>query len=166
MAMVTSLDGFMHSLALLGLLYLTVLASKAVAALRSFFFRGGKRLRDFGEWAVVTGATDGIGKAYAFELARQGMNVLVISRTEAKLQEIEQEIQQRYPKVEVSHLAIDYSNFDGKERDAVKAKISGLDVGVLINNVGMSYPFTKYFHELKDEEIAGLVEMNVNSTVG
>merc|ERR1712039_797719 len=65
----------------------------------------------------------------------------------------------------VDHLAIDYSNFDEAARAAVRTKIADLDVGVLINNVGMSYPFTKYFHELKDDEIAGLVELNVNSTV-
>merc|ERR1711948_149259 len=65
----------------------------------------------------------------------------------------------------VDHLAIDYSNFDEAARAAVKTKIGDLDVGVLINNVGMSYPFTKYFHELKDGEVSGLVELNVNSTV-
>lgn len=34
----------------------------------------------YGQWAVVTGATDGIGKAYAIEFAKKGMNVLIISR--------------------------------------------------------------------------------------
>lgn len=38
-------------------------------------------LRQYGEWAIVTGATDGIGKAYAFELARQKLKVLLIART-------------------------------------------------------------------------------------
>merc|ERR1719373_1442975 len=165
MAIALMLYSALHTLGVLGLLYLMVLAVRFIATLHSFFFRGGKRLRDFGKWVVVTGATDGIDKAYAFELARQGMSVLIVSRTEAKLQEIEQEIQQRYPQVEVGHLAIDYSNFDASAREAVEAKISGLDVGVLVNNVGVSYPFTKYFHELKDDEVAGLVEMNVNSTV-
>ena len=36
-----------------------------------------------GAWAVVTGATDGIGKAYSFELASRGMNVILVSRTES-----------------------------------------------------------------------------------
>lgn len=132
----------------------------------SFFFRQGKRLKeDFGEWAIVTGATDGIGKAYAFELARKGLNVLVISRTEEKLVELKKEIKEKYSSVKVDHLAIDYSNFNDAARAAVKSKIADLDVGVLINNVGMSYPFTKFFHELKDDEVSGLVELNVNSTV-
>merc|ERR1712176_1746946 len=53
----------------------------------------------------------------------------------------------------------------GQARHIVTSKLMELDIGVLVNNVGMSYPFTKYFHELKDDEIAGLVELNVNSTV-
>ncbi|XP_066995425.2 inactive hydroxysteroid dehydrogenase-like protein 1 isoform X2 [Anabrus simplex] len=39
----------------------------------------------FGEWAVVTGCTDGIGKAYALELAHQGLNLVLISRSMEKL---------------------------------------------------------------------------------
>jgi 17beta-estradiol 17-dehydrogenase / very-long-chain 3-oxoacyl-CoA reductase len=37
-------------------------------------------------------------------------------------------------------------------------------VGVLINNVGMSYPFTKYFDELTDAEVGNLIALNVEST--
>jgi 17beta-estradiol 17-dehydrogenase / very-long-chain 3-oxoacyl-CoA reductase len=42
--------------------------------------------------AVVTGATDGIGKAYAFELARKGLNIVLVSRTMSKLQDVAKEI--------------------------------------------------------------------------
>ncbi len=44
---------------------------------------------------VVTGATDGIGKEYAKQLARRGFNLLLISRTEARLQETATEISTR-----------------------------------------------------------------------
>lgn len=42
--------------------------------------------------AVVTGATDGIGKAYAFELARKGLNIVLVSRTMSKLQDVAKEL--------------------------------------------------------------------------
>jgi 17beta-estradiol 17-dehydrogenase / very-long-chain 3-oxoacyl-CoA reductase len=42
--------------------------------------------------SVVTGATDGIGKEYAKELARHGMNIVLISRTESKLIVVAKEI--------------------------------------------------------------------------
>jgi 17beta-estradiol 17-dehydrogenase / very-long-chain 3-oxoacyl-CoA reductase len=48
---------------------------------------------------------------------------------------------------------------------AVKAALNGKDVGVLVNNVGVSYPHPKYFHELTDSELEGLTTLNVTSTV-
>lgn len=51
---------------------------------------------------------DGIGKGYAFELARKGMNVYLISRTEAKLKDVAAEIKSKYPKVETSYLSKSY----------------------------------------------------------
>lgn len=55
---------------------------------------------------------DGIGLAMAHGLAKKGLNVLLISRTESKLVETEAELRARCPDVTVEHLAIDYSNFD------------------------------------------------------
>ncbi|XP_052579803.1 very-long-chain 3-oxoacyl-CoA reductase isoform X2 [Peromyscus californicus insignis] len=41
-----------------------------------------------GEWAVVTGGTDGIGKSYAEELAKRGMKIVLISRSQDKLNQV------------------------------------------------------------------------------
>lgn len=65
----------------------------------------------------------------------------------------------------IENKVCDYSNFDSKAKKNVKDSIDGLEVGVLINNVGVSYRYPMYFHELSDDEVANLVEMNVNSTV-
>merc|ERR1719203_17532 len=108
------MDTILHSLGTLTLLYGGAKLLQGLAALHAFFLRKGKRLSKYGEWAVVTGATDGIGRAYAMELARNGLSVLLISRTAEKLQEVEKELKEKYPKVQASHLAIDYSNFDAK----------------------------------------------------
>uniref|UniRef100_A0A8C3YU40 Very-long-chain 3-oxoacyl-CoA reductase n=1 Tax=Catagonus wagneri TaxID=51154 RepID=A0A8C3YU40_9CETA len=45
-----------------------------------------------GEWAVVTGSTDGIGKSYAEELAKCGMKIVLISRSQDKLDQVSREI--------------------------------------------------------------------------
>ena len=69
------------------------------------FLRPGKKLTKFGKWAVVTGATDGIGKAYAMALAKKGMSVVIISRTEAKLKDVKEEIDSKgYAGVEVKYV--------------------------------------------------------------
>ena len=123
----------------------------ALQAILSFawrhFLRPSKDLRKYGKWAVVTGATDGIGKAYAFELARKGQSVLLISRTQSKLDSTAEEIRSKHSGIEVRVLAIDFSSFGaGNPQHAkVAAAIDGMDVGVLINNVGTSCPAPEAF---------------------
>lgn len=92
---------------------------------------------------VVTGATDGIGKALAMELARKGMNVVLMSRTQSRLEEARSEILAKYPKVQVEILAVDFNRVDEPSvRQALQQKLDQVkDVGVLFNNVGVSYDF-------------------------
>lgn len=47
------------------------------------------------------GATDGIGKAVAFELAKKGMNIMLVSRTAMKLQEVKEEIAEKFSGIEI-----------------------------------------------------------------
>lgn len=69
----------------------------------------------------------------AFEMARKGMNVLLISRTETKLVDAEAELKAACPSVAVEHLAIDYSNFDA----SLQVSDTGQNMFVLI----LSGPF-------------------------
>lgn len=72
----------------------------------------------------------------------------------------------KYPDVEkTKYIVCDYSKFDEKTRARVAKELEGLDIGVLINNVGQSYRYPRFFHELPTEEITSLLEMNINSTV-
>jgi len=154
-----------QGLILIGGLSVVSFAFKALIAIYKAFLRPGKNVAKFGKWAVVTGATDGIGKAYAMALAKKGMSIVLISRTESKLAAVKKEIEDRkYSGVEVKYVVCDYSQFNTKAQDSVAAVVKPLNVGVLINNVGVSYPFPKYFHELTDEQTLQLMEMNVNST--
>ena len=128
--------------------------------------RPGKNLKQFGKWAVVTGATDGIGEAMAMELAKKGLNIYLMSRTQSKLDATQAAIEAKYPKVQVKNMAVDFSRFGEDEdlMDKVRAAVETVDVGVLINNVGMSYDFCKYFHELRDDQVRDLTNLNVQST--
>jgi 17beta-estradiol 17-dehydrogenase / very-long-chain 3-oxoacyl-CoA reductase len=114
--------------------------------------------------AVVTGATDGIGKAMAMELARKGLNIYLISRSQEKLDATSKEILDKYPKVEVRVAAVDFSNFTEAIRSSLTSTLAYVDVGVLVNNVGVSYPFPKYFDELEDVNVEHLIRLNVDST--
>merc|ERR1711941_208248 len=61
-----------------------------------------------GGWAVVTGASDGIGRAYCLALARLGFNIVLISRTQSKLEKVAGEC--RECGVETSVVAVDFAN--------------------------------------------------------
>jgi len=127
------------------------------------FLRPGKNLKKYGSWAVITGATDGIGKAYAQELARKGLNVFLVSRTESKLKELAEEISSKY-KVEARIFALDFSRATPSAFQQLGKTIAGLEVGVLINNVGVSYDHAEFFDQIDDELIANLIKVNVDGT--
>jgi len=143
------------------------LGKKLLSHLFKTFLRPGKNLKKLGKWAVITGATDGIGKAYAMSLAKKGMSIVLISRTESKLQDVKKEIEAKgYDGVEVTYVVCDYSKFNEKAvQEKVAKEIKDLEVGVLINNVGVSYRYARYWHELSEEEIQGLITMNIDSTL-
>lgn len=49
-----------------------------------------------GRWAVITGATDGLGKAFAKALASKGLDIVLVSRSLAKLKDVATEIKEKY----------------------------------------------------------------------
>lgn len=86
----------------LGALCLLQYVHAAVQGIYARLLRPGKNIkRTYGDWAVVTGATDGIGKAMAFEFARKGLSVLLISRSQDKLNDCQKELKEKYSSVEV-----------------------------------------------------------------
>lgn len=121
------------------------------------------RLPNLGEWAVVTGSTDGIGKAYAEQLAALGLKIILISRSPDKLSTVAQEIEETY-KVEVRTIAVDFSD-DESIYNKIRSKLHGLDIAILVNNVGMSYNFPEYITELpnRNETLSTLIKLNVTS---
>ena len=157
------LDANLVLAAIGGFVVLRALLS-AVSSVYSTTLRGGKSPRKFGEWAIVTGATDGIGKAMSFELARKGCSVLLVSRSAQKLDMVAKELRASHPKVGVRTMAIDFGGLTVAVREQFQALVDTLDVGVLVNNVGMSYDFCQWFHELTDDEVARMLALNVEST--
>ncbi|XP_012646023.1 very-long-chain 3-oxoacyl-CoA reductase [Microcebus murinus] len=115
-----------------------------------------------GEWAVVTGSTDGIGKSYAEELAKRGMKVVLISRSQDKLNQVSSEIKEKF-KVETRTIAVDFASED--IYDKIKTGLAGLEIGVLVNNVGMSYEYPEYFLDIPDLDntIKKLINVNILS---
>ena len=139
-----------------------------VAVLRRVTYSGpGNMRKRYGEWAVVTGASDGIGKAYAAELARKGLKVMLVARTESKLQAVAEEIKSKVSGAEVDYIVLDFSDApaDWRERVAAEMEEKGCnDVGVLVNNVGISYSHAEYLHRVDQETIDNNIRINVEGT--
>ncbi|KAH9403867.1 hypothetical protein TYRP_014378 [Tyrophagus putrescentiae] len=114
----------------------------------TIFSKAGRILKPkLGDWAVVTGASDGIGLEYSRQLAEKGYNILLLSRTESKLKGVAEEIQKTYPQCEkIDFLAVDFSRLDIYEE--IGAKLNSLEgqVKVLVNNVGIMPALPEYFH--------------------
>ncbi|KAK2636653.1 hypothetical protein Ddye_031445 [Dipteronia dyeriana] len=128
------------------------------------FLRPAKNLKKYGSWALVTGPTDGIGKGFAFQLAKKGLNLVLVGRNPDKLKDVSDSIQAEYPKTQIRSVVVDFSGDLDEGVSKIKETIEGLDVGVLINNVGVSYPYARFFHEVDEELLKNLIKINVEGT--
>jgi len=118
-----------------------------------------------GAWAVVTGATDGIGKEFAFQLARKGFNIVLVSRTPEKLASVAAEISSQSPNVQTQTFAIDFAQADDKAYSELQSLVAPLEIGVLVNNVGRSHDIPTPFAQTSISEINAIVSININSVL-
>lgn len=90
-----------------------------------------------GKVALVTGASSGIGYETSVELAKLGMNLILVARREDKLQKLKDELVQNY------HIKVEILKLDVSNKDMVQTAISNLtnewkDIYLLVNNAGLA----------------------------
>ncbi len=85
----------------------------------------------YGPWAVVAGGSEGLGAAFAKQLAARGMNLLLLARREELLQETAGRLASEYP-VKIHTLVLDLA--DTALDEIIREATRELEVGVLIYN--------------------------------
>jgi short-subunit dehydrogenase len=114
------------------------------------------RLREkYGDWALVTGASAGIGLEFARAIAREGVSVVLAARREDRLNALAQEIRETY-RVEARVVAVDLAAVDGADRLA--QAVADLPIGILVNNAGFGY--AGRFDRLETERLRAMVRVN------
>ena len=102
--MLTNLRDFETYFYLIGVVYVIVvvirLVIKSLDVIYGFLlpklFPPSNFVKKYGEWAIVTGCTQGIGRYYVQELAKKGMNIVLVSRNESKLEEFARTVKKSY----------------------------------------------------------------------
>lgn len=89
----------------------------------------------YGPWAIVAGASEGIGAAYAEKLASRKLNLILIARRAEVLEALASRLSQKYS-VKIKIIILDLSASDAAER--VLRETNGLEVGLLVYNAAFS----------------------------
>ncbi len=87
--------------------------------------------------ALITGASAGIGREFARQLAGRARSVILIARREQKLNELRDELNQQYPKLAISFRRTDLANLTELNELLEWLDHERIDVDLLINNAGM-----------------------------
>lgn len=111
--------------------------------------------KKYGPWALVTGASSGIGEEFSRQLAALNFNLVLVARRHEKLARLSAELSNQYA-IKVVALPIDLST--GDFLDTIEAVTNSLEVGLLVNNAGFALTGSFLDHSMADE--VSLLQVN------
>jgi len=167
MAEISSLRA-VQALAAVGLIYFSTRILSFIRMLASSLLLPGISTSNFGpkgSWAVVTGASDGIGREFALQLAKRGFNIVLVSRTKSKLEALSSELKSLPNPVETRILSMDFSANNDEDYSALRSIVENLDVSILVNNVGQSHSMPVPFVETPPQEMMDIITINCIGTL-
>src|SRR5260370_20966473 len=113
-----------------------------------------------GKWALITGASAGIGVALAEELAVGGTKLVLTARRKDRLEALARRLTASY-KVSVEVIAADLADSNAPERIFAFTKENGIEIDLLINNAALDK--NAEFHLLEKQRLLGMLHVNLNT---
>ncbi|XP_069742985.1 inactive hydroxysteroid dehydrogenase-like protein 1 [Narcine bancroftii] len=119
-------------------------------------------LKHYGKWAMVTGATDGIGKAYVEELARQGLDLILIGHNQNKLEATAIAIMEEF-NVEAFIIEADFTR--GREiYQPIQEALKDKEIGILVNSVDVPADYPQHFLNVSEDKLWDIINVNIAAT--
>jgi uncharacterized protein len=115
-----------------------------------------------GKWALITGASAGIGVAFAKELALGGTNLVLTARRKDRLEDLARSLAENY-KMSAEVIAADLADSNAPEKIFAFTKEKGIEIDLLINNAG----FGQYgeFQSIEKQRLLDMVQVNCSAAV-
>ncbi|GLR73092.1 SDR family NAD(P)-dependent oxidoreductase [Agaribacter marinus] len=114
----------------------------------------------YGPWALITGASSGIGAEFANQLAGQKMNLILVARREERLKALADKLSTTF-NVLVDIIAADLTKQEDLQR--IKTASNEREVGLLINNAGAAYPGA--FLKQSLEKRQSVIDLNIKAPI-
>jgi len=111
----------------------------------------------YGPWALVAGASEGLGAAFAEALASRGLNLILIARTQDKLEDLAQHLGNLYSVKAIAH-SLDLADFKAVKHFVSQRKET---IGLLVYNA--AYSPIGYFENVAEESMAQIVDVNIKT---
>lgn len=123
--------------------------------------------KKYGQWALVTGSTDGIGLAMVKELAKRGLSIIVVGRNEEKLNRTKETLLNEPNVGEVMTIKADLSDSSIENYERIKAQIDPetRGIGILINNAGTFGDQYRRLGRADEHYLRNMVNVNILATV-
>ena len=114
--------------------------------------------KNYGPWAIITGASAGIGVEFARQIAASGVNVVLTARRTRKLDALAVELRSNYG-VEVRVVPVDLTRRGFI--DTIKEATAGLEIGLLVNNAG-AWNLGSFLDNTLESELS-VIDLNVQA---
>ena len=115
------------------------------------------------KYALITGATGGLGKAFVYAVAKRGYSLLLTGRNVEKLQALQAELQEKYPDISTRIYAADLSDVGSRIAMTEKIAAENIRISLLVNVAGAD--IQKGLQEYTQEKIAFQCRVNFEAAV-